>query len=328
MNLLEKTKNHLTQVTGEPPLLSEVADRSLPLHLRQRYRLFRASLFGREWILAMESERWATGAPGEYRQHAHQIARAAGGNVVLVLCRVSAVVRNRMVQMGIPFIVPETQIFLPVCMISLQETFGGVLPEKDKPLTPAAQVLMLYQILHGGLETMSSKQIAEKLGYSEMATSKARAELTVNRLCETFRDGKEIRIRCGVSSHALWEQVRPLLRTPVSKRHWISWQAPVPGAKLAGISALARMGNLADDPIPTYALPKKHFRTLMEQGAIHGCADPEEADARLEAWQYIPELLSDGPMVDPLSLYLSLRDNPDERVQAELSALLEDMPWR
>lgn len=31
--------------------------------------------------------------------------------------------------------------------------------------------------------------------------------------------------------------------------------------------------------------------------------------------------------VDPLSLYLSLRNDPDERVQAALKELLEAMQW-
>jgi hypothetical protein len=40
-----------------------------------------------------------------------------------------------------------------------------------------------------------------------------------------------------------------------------------------------------------------------------------------------PDLLSDGPMVDPLSLYLSLRSSTDERVQQQLGDLIEEVKW-
>ena len=58
-----------------------------------------------------------------------------------------------------------------------------------------------------------------------------------------------------------------------------------------------------------------------------GCCGSEDARARVECWTYDPHLLSDGPAVDPLSLYLSLRGTHDERVEKALAGLLEDMPW-
>ena len=61
---------------------------------------------------------------------------------------------------------------------------------------------------------------------------------------------------------------------------------------------------------------------------IHGCPHREDANARIETWTYAPALLADGKGVDPLSLFLSLRDDPDERVQAALAAMMEGFTWR
>jgi hypothetical protein len=47
----------------------------------------------------------------------------------------------------------------------------------------------------------------------------------------------------------------------------------------------------------------------------------------MECWAYDPRLLSDGPTVDRLSLYLSLRGTHDERIEKALTDLLEDLPW-
>ena len=44
-------------------------------------------------------------------------------------------------------------------------------------------------------------------------------------------------------------------------------------------------------------------------------------------WGYSPSLFSDGSLVAPLSLYLSLRETDDERVAASLEELLENVKW-
>jgi hypothetical protein len=326
--LLEKTEQYLKRIAGDVRPFVEMPVGSLPLLLRERYRLYRACLFGRDWLLAMEADGWDMGTPSEYRNQMDQLSRKVGEQVVLVLPSVSSTVRNRMAKMNVPFIVPDAQIFLPVAMINLQEARGGVLPGKGEALSPVAQVLILRQILRGGLDAISSKQVAELTDYSEMAISKARTELEVNRLCANVRKGKEIRVHFERSAQALWNDALPLLRTPVAKRHWIQWKGPEPDARLAGISALARTSDLADDAISTYAMKKHAFQSLLEQGAAHGCEDRHEAHARIEAWNYAPALLADGPAVDPLSLYLSLREDPDERVQSAMSSMMENLPWR
>ena len=46
------------------------------------------------------------------------------------------------------------------------------------------------------------------------------------------------------------------------------------------------------------------------------------------AWRYDPKLLTrGGATVDKLSLYLSLKNHPDPRVQGELNPMLEDFQW-
>jgi hypothetical protein len=161
-----------------------------------------------------------------------------------------------------------------------------------------------------------------------MGISKARSELEANQLCDVIRQGKEMRLSFTLSSRQLWEAANPLLRSPVYRQHAVKWSQPVPAAKLAGVSGLSQRSNLADGDIQTYAIMKRDFRYLLEQGEFYGCSDRHEADARIETWSYNPGLLSDQNVVDDLSLYLSLRYNPDERVQSELKAMMENFPWR
>jgi hypothetical protein len=47
----------------------------------------------------------------------------------------------------------------------------------------------------------------------------------------------------------------------------------------------------------------------------------------IEIWKYDPELLARKGVVDPLSLYLSLKNIKDERVEMALDTLLEKFQW-
>ena len=91
---------------------------------------------------------------------------------------------------------------------------------------------------------------------------------------------------------------------------------------------MSQHSGIVDDRVPNLAMRREGFRRLLEKQRLHGCPDRVEADARIETWKYAPALLSDGNAVDPLSLYLSLKDSPDERVQSELADMMENVPWR
>ena len=47
----------------------------------------------------------------------------------------------------------------------------------------------------------------------------------------------------------------------------------------------------------------------------------------LELWRYDPNLFSDGPYVDLLSLYASMKEDTDERIENALKEALREEPW-
>jgi hypothetical protein len=83
---------------------------------------------------------------------------------------------------------------------------------------------------------------------------------------------------------------------------------------------------LADDRVPTYAMRDKHLTSAMDKGEIFGCGGPEEAEASMEAWKYDPLVLAANDVADRCSLYLSLRQSADERIQKELRSLIDGVP--
>ncbi len=112
--------DYLQTLSGQRPDLTEVVASTLPLFLRQRYSICTARLFGRKTFLAIESKDWECATPGEYAKHAQMLVVKLGAPVIVVLPILPSHARNRMVHMGIPFIIPGSQIFIPGGMIDLR----------------------------------------------------------------------------------------------------------------------------------------------------------------------------------------------------------------
>ena len=86
---------------------------------------------------------------------------------------------------------------------------------------------------------------------------------------------------------------------------------------------------LVAPPRQVRALTNKEWNILQENAELR-IIPPSSSDMapiELEIWKYDPQLLSESNRVDPLSLYLSLAETKDERVEAALDKLLETLTW-
>ena len=322
--------DYLESIAGiQPDLQRDAAERSrgLPLFLRERYGLRSLRIFGRKCLLALETPDWEPGSPAEYASHAQALQGKLGEPIALVISKIPSYARNRMVQAGVPFIVPGSQLFLPSMMVDLRERFSPSPITPGKRLTPATQCILLYHLLRESIAGVPLREIAEKVGYSAMNLSRAKDELETAGLCETGRQGRSVVLDFQERGPALWIKALPLLSSPVRKSYWVDWpQVGYPSIP-AGLTALSQRSMLEDDRLPTYALPQESYRLNLEKGLFHGCPGPSEANVQLEAWSYNPLLLGGKEGVDSLSLILSLRDSADERVQQQLETLIEEVNW-
>ena len=326
---IDATVEYLTRVTGETPWIEPMPDQPvsmLPLYLRQRYEFFRAEVFGRRCVLAHENSATGELSPTEYGNEVIQLKRRFKEEVILVLTKLPSYVRNRLVKQRIPFIVPGKQMFLPMLMIDLQEHFSKWTDRMRETLSAVSQVVVIYQILKEPLDEMPLGQIATRLGYSAMVMSKVQDELQTAGLCEVTRTWRTVSLHFTARAKDLWLQAEPLLTTPVRRRIWVRWGQQRARAVLAGTTALSRVSMIEDDRVPTYAMRDKELANAMDKGEVFGCGGPEEADARMEAWKYDPWVLADEKVADRCSLYLSLRQSSDERIQKEIRSLIDGIP--
>lgn len=321
-------KSYLETISGISPELLPLEVSHLPLFLRQRYSFFSGELFGRTWCLALEDESWDTGSAGEYEKQAENLQPRLKSPVVFVLPALPSNTRNRMVQKGIPFIVPGNQAFLPGALVDLRERFPKPSGKGRNSLSPTAQLTLLYHLEREPLTGLPLKSIAEKLHCSAMMLSKVKDELEETGICGVERIGRSMALKFPAKKRDLWDLAQVRLTSPVKKTRWVRWlREPGYPALLSGISALSRRTMLAGDQLPTYALGPGMLEAWLEQGTMTGCPDAEQANVKIEVWSYEPKLLGDNEIVDPLSLYLSLRHDADERVQQQLERLVEAIPW-
>jgi len=325
--LKQRLLDHIASISSEHLDLVPEAASALPLFLRERYAIFSTQLFGRRLMLALETKDWESGSPGEYGKHEEALKLRFGQAVVLVLPFLPSYARNRMIQMGIPFIVPGSQVFMPNTVIDLREHYPCPNAKRREKLSPAAQCTVLYHLLRRSLAGVSLKQVAQKVQYTPMMLTKVKDELEAADICKSIRQGRSLVLEFTAAGRPLWEQVQPQLTSPVKKTRWVRWDRPAAPALLAGMSALSRRTMITADRLPTYALPLAVFQNFLERGVCTGCRDAEHATVRIEVWSYPPDRLGDLEMVDPLSLFLSLRDSPDERVQQQLEHLISEVKW-
>ncbi len=301
----------------------------LPLFLREHYALYDVAWMGRTYLMALEKSDWDPGTPKEYRSQMEQIRALVNRPVVLVLPSLTASVRNRLAGMRIPFIVPGTQLFLPEVWMDLSEKYPG-LPDgnRSKRFPPTAQLMLLYHLQHEKIESFNGQELAKRLGCTSAMVSKCRDAFEQAGLCTLERTGKALHMRFLRQGRELWEMALPYLSSPVQERLWVKSRPDDTGMLKAGISALSEQTLLADDRLPTFCMPRSKSIPLLKQGQLQTCPDADQALFCLETWSYDPWRLRHDTRIDSLSLWLSLRDDPDERVQSALNEILEHVKWR
>ena len=197
-------------------------ERRVPLFLQDRYRFFKAQVLDLPCLfMADRNEREEP--PATIRKHIDQVRDKWNEPVVYVRERITSYNRKRLIGHKVPFIVPGTQMYLPMLGIDLREHFRRLRPEKSG-LGPASQAVLIHALLQSA-EDLSPTVLAAKLGYSVMTMSRALDELVAAELGVATGAGRERRLHLIESRRKTWEKAQPLLRDPVLKRHVMK---PVP----------------------------------------------------------------------------------------------------
>lgn len=336
---IRQTLRYIQETLGVQPtatLLAKSDMDKLPIYIHETFKLYRTNIFNIEIILA-ELKNNVNLTIQQTEKQALQIGNLLNRKVVVMLENVQAYNRKRLIEKGINFIVPDKQLYLPDLLIDLRESFiHKKMRQKNETLLPSAQLLLIYHIIHRNqhskLEEQPFKEIARKLEYTPMSITNAINSLKYHKLIEVHGE-KEKFIRFKYERHELWNiaHQQNLLVNPVIKTVFVDEKPKDLFLLLSNASAMPEYTDLNPSRQEYYAIEKMAFYTLEKSNAL---VNPNfyEGKYALEVWKYNPlplvdDILNDRAAVDPLSLYLSVKDSNDERIEIALDQILEKFVW-
>ncbi len=295
----------------------------LPHFLKETYTFHETKILDVRCLLMLDEG--PEEAPAALRKHIALVQPRWTHEIIYVRPQVTAYHRRRLVEQKVPFIVPGTQMYLPTLGVAFRERFKQ-LREAPRTLSPSAQALLIDILLRADHDALTPKEAAARLGYSAMSMTRAFNELEATKLAVSERS-KERHLRLTARPHDTWTRALTFLRSPVEKRLCIQRTAATTRGPRAGLSALAETTMLAAPTRETYALSRKEWVSLRRRHEIIEVPRHDPDAQEIEVWSYSPTMIARGGLVDPLSLYLSLRDSDDERVAASLDELMETVKW-
>jgi hypothetical protein len=327
-SLLSELRTYLQEALGvDVDIRPSDVGGTLPYFLQDAFDLHQLRLRDRQILLASPRKRRLPPLSA-LRTQLDKLASIAGQPVVLVVSTLASYERKRLVQQGVPFVVPGNQMYLPDLGIDFREYFRRATSDVSA-FSPATQAMLLAALLRKPWQVeWQPAEVLEELGYTAMTLSRAVRELTATGLVMQRQKGRARWLRMKYSPAEVWENAKPYLRSPVKRTEWVhdAHKAQFNRPPLAGLSALAHVTMLSDPSRPIYAVNAAQWKSAQAAG-VESTIEQQADSVQWEVWTYGPNLLKQSATVDPLSLTLSLQDNSDERVQQALTELRGQFPW-
>jgi hypothetical protein len=292
----------------------------LPLLLKSKYELYDMEINGQHCLLARPMK--AIGLI-ELRKQQKRLESLTGMYCVLYLTRMNPYSREKMLEEGIPFVLENSQVYMP---------FLGVLlsPKETRTLKPCSRVSFLTQkllllALYEGWEKVTVTMAAEYLNVSKMSITRCFDEIESLEIPIMENKGRIRYISCKGNKKTQWEVLKAFMRSPVIQEFYLEEDISANFIK-SGISALSEFSMLEDNRYPTCAITKAQIkeygireRKQVPKGEVPGCIVQELG-------YLIP--YNGGKVIDPLTTSLIMEnEREDPRVDKALDEMLEENVW-
>ena len=313
--LIEYIKSELGIDIGVSPI-EATQKKDVPIFLSGLYNFYDGEIAGQRIVFAEFVPESAL-SPGQYAKHKKILMEVWQKPIVFVFRSIQSYNRQRMIAQGINFVVPYSLIYMPDLLI----VFSKNAKNKDNSgisqyLSPTAQTILLYYF-YGTGNDFSYKEIQESLEMPYPTVCRAIEMLVKSQLCEIIGTRNKT-LHFENDKKKLLEKALPLMKSPI-KRVVYAEEIPL-NAISSGMTALSEYTFLNPDET-------KHVAISMEDFKMKKNYYRENAfmPVHIEVWNYAPSLFAHDGWVDKISLYLSLKDNNDERIQHELTLMMQGL---
>lgn len=288
----------------------------IPRLISQLYSLYEADILGVPFLLASTDLKEA--GVRQIIAHNEILKKAVKKPVTFVVNHLKAHQLKSLMTQKINFIDTSGNFFIPDALLVFRKLKNEVRENRENPST-WVKVSIIKQILTGELNDYTVSDFAGAFQISNMHASRLVTELNSFGLIKIKKEGVSKHIQF-LNKQELWKYAMNSIGSPVVKR--IYTNSKLKNAKFAGLTALGETTLLEAGPIQTLAIGKKRHKELQEEIIP---IEQEEAKFCLEIWEWEPEQLSVEKQVDPISLYLSLQNQDDDRVQIALQEIVKEI---
>lgn len=291
------------------PIKEEVKRKLWP-GLTVSFNLYLFDLDGNN-ILLLQNKENTEYSPGQKKKISERIKEILGIPSAFYFESLPTFQRDRIVAQGVYFIVSNKFAFLPNLYANriLRKSLSQEL------LLPSAQYLLLYHLQATNINNLTISDLAKTTPYKYSTLAKALQHLKEKGLLDIHKGkNSDNIIHIDTNRSVLWEKAKPFLSSPIKRIGYLS--QPFSEGFIGGITALAHYSMLSSEKVPTKVLTSINNLPLL----------PYEEEQRIEIWKYPPINPQKG-YVDKLSLYLSLLNDKDPRIEKELEIMINQTIW-
>lgn len=324
---IEKFKNYIYRVTGITLHPSKWSGKtSIPYYLNEIYDFYKADILDTPVIIMVKTPHEEQ-TPATIKKHCEQVNKTWPGGVIYISDSVTPYNRKRLIEHKVPFVIPDNQMYLPDLGIDLREHFRQLRSSKQT-FSPSTQVLVLYALINKTPGPFTPARLSAILDYTPMTLSRAFDELEAAGIGEVKNTGRERLLSFPDNDRELWDLTLPYMKTPVRTTLYLPYNSEALKLKNifeSGLPALSAYSMLANPGYPVMALGPNSWNIIKT--TIRPLPIREDGAAELQVWRYAPENLTTEGRVDIFSLYLSLMNEKDERIQKALNEMMEAFNW-
>jgi predicted transcriptional regulator len=321
MDFIKKLKKYINDTLGEDLDVEDVRVKELPYYLIGLYDYFLVkSSYGSFMLIHLMAE---APTPSVIKRHIEKLNEVFNNEIVFSADYIEPFNRKRLILYKVPFIVPYSQLYLPMLKMDMRERKERK-PGAIKHFSPAAQMIFIYLFTKNMVDTIGYNEIAEELKMSRMSVGRSIKEMETAGIVDIMKNGKEKSYLFSCSREEVLNKALKYLRSPISKHIWVEEIPEGIGLFKTGLDALSNYTMIEKNPYQEYAVSSKSYRE-----SVFGRKDMIQAEPglgiKLELWSYSPEFTASGNTVDKLSLHLALLSDQDERVQIANEKLLKEI---
>lgn len=272
--------------------------------------------FNNERLYILHDDKEAKSTPAKYKQLTEKLENVTEAPVAVWLESLKYFERKRLLEQGVYFIISGEYAFLPSLMAN-----SRVKKETDNSakLSSVAQYIILFYLLESNDNTFTINKLQERLPYNYLAVSRGIIQLEDFNLCHSEKGVDNIKkILFLKDKQSLWEKASLYMTSPVKKTIYTNKKPE--NFPLSGLDALSVYSGKTVKNKQTYAIWDKTSDSKSFNKEKTG-------EYSIEIWKYPSVSLTESSVVDKLSLYLSLRDNPDKNIRKESESLLKSIKW-